>query len=286
VFVGRYAGLLPYYFPAVFALVSFLVVRRRPAWQWFVFATAVAQILLMILIWPYTWNGDGGSVGSRYFMSSYGTFLYLLPAISRPWIALVPWIVGGLFTMPLVLNPFVTSFRPSTYADAGPVRMLPVELTLVYGWPINTDRPRVAVWFGDNKGQGDPGFQIYFFDLNAYPPDTEDKSFWVRGESRAEFLIKTVPDRPMKRLVLTLTAGHVGTDVTARLGRRSQTVTLKPGERQQIFFTLGDGFRYQGIWPVWTASVSSSAGFVPIFHDEPADPRFLGVHVKPTLVEK
>jgi hypothetical protein len=284
VFVGRYAGLLPYYFPAVFWLVSFLVVRRKPAWQWFVFAAAVGQILLLVLAFPYTWNGDGGSVGNRYFMSSYGTFLYLLPAISRVWIALVPWVVGALFTMPLVLNPFVTSFRPSEYADSGPVRMLPVELTLVYGWPINTDRPRVGVWFGDNEGQGDPGFQIYFFDRNAYDRDTTDKSFWVRGGRRAEFLIKT--DRPMKRLVMTLTAGPVATDVTASLGGKSQSVSLKPGDRQQVFFTLGDGFLYQGIWPVWTASVSSSAGFVPIFYGEPTDSRYLGVNVKPTLVEK
>jgi hypothetical protein len=36
---------------------------------------------------------------------------------------------------------------------------------------------------------------------------------------------------------------------------------------------------------VWTASISSSAGFVPLFTAGTDDIRFLGVHVKPMLVE-
>ena len=66
------------------------------------------------------------------------------------------------------------------------------------------------MWFGDNPGQNDPGFQIYFLDDNAYGREA-DKSFWVKGESRAEFLIKYAPatrrrvgGKPLKQLVLTL----------------------------------------------------------------------------------
>jgi hypothetical protein len=36
---------------------------------------------------------------------------------------------------------------------------------------------------------------------------------------------------------------------------------------------------------VWTASISASSGFVPIFHGESTDARYLGVRVKPVLVE-
>ena len=75
VFVGRYAGLVAYYFPAVFALVAFLSSpRRRPAWQWLVLAGGILQILFFIINLPYTWNGGGGSVGNRYFMGAYGIF--------------------------------------------------------------------------------------------------------------------------------------------------------------------------------------------------------------------
>ncbi|HXW03704.1 MAG TPA: hypothetical protein VD833_00615 [Vicinamibacterales bacterium] len=282
--VGRYAGILPYFFPAVFALGALVVMRRQlRSWHYAVLAAAAAQLLFFIVITPYTWLGGGGSVGNRYFMGAYGIFLFLLPPVSRVPVALVPWLVGALFTAPIVLNPFYSSFYPGSYAKQGPLRLLPVELTLVYDWPINTDHGRVRVWFGDNAGQNDPGFQIYFFDDNAYPREA-DKSFWVKGGSRAEFLIKT--DRPMKRLVFTLTAGAVATDVRVTVDGRTQQIRLQPGGVQRMFFALDEGFVYQGTWPVWVASVSSSDGFVPIFVERGStDTRYLGVNVKPMLVE-
>ena len=90
----------------------------------------------------------------------------------------------------------------------------------------------------------------------------------------------------MKRLLLNFTAGPQPVDVVATLGGRSQRLSLSRGESQQIQFSLGPGFPYQGIWPVWTASISASSGFVPIFYDgDSKDNRFLGVRVKPVLVE-
>jgi hypothetical protein len=281
-FTGRYAGLIPYYFPAVFALVAFTASRqRRPPWQYFALLGALGQIAITIVFVPYTWNGGGGSVGNRYFMGAYGAFLFLMPPVTRLPIAFVPWVVGALFTAPLVLNPFVTSFKPGDHAKSGPFRWLPVELTLVYDWPINNQPDRVRIWFGDNPKGSSPGFQIYFFDDHAFVEG--DGTFWVRGESRSEFLIKTV--RPMKRLVLSLSAGPEPVRIAASLSGRSQDVTLAPGESQQIAFALDEGFPYQGKWPVWTASISSSSGFVPIFHGAANDARYLGVRVKPVLVE-
>jgi hypothetical protein len=280
-FVGRYSGLVAYFFPAVFALAAFLLAkRRRPFWQYLVLAAGIGQILLFVISLPYTWFGGGGSVGNRYFMGAYGVFLFLMPPISRVWMALVPWAVGGLFMGKLVLNPFVASVRPGEYADAGPLRVLPVELSNVNDLPINTDHARVRVWFGDNPGVGDPGFQIYFLDKNGYGPEG-DKSFWVKGTSRAEFLVKG--DKAFRRLVMILSAGPVPTRVTARVAGRSQSLALGAGESQQVYFSLGDGYPYQGRW-VWTASVSSSDGFVPLFYEPSEDARYLGVRVKPMVV--
>ena len=280
-FVGRYSGLLAYFFPAVFALASFLVRPRRPGWQYLVLAAGVTQIVFFVITLPYTWFGGGGSVGNRYFMGAYGVFLFMLPSIQATWLALVPWAVGAFFTAQLVLNPFVASFRPGEYAKHGPLRWLPVELTNVNDLPINTDPSRVRVWFGDNPGQGDPGFQIYFLDDNAYGREA-DKSFWVRGRSRAEFLVKT--DRPIRRAVVTFTAGPLETDVSVSLGGRSQSLHLAPGESQQVTLALGPAFPYQKRF-VWVGSVSSSSGFSPIFHEPSStDSRYLGVRVKPVLV--
>ena len=282
-FVGRFSGLFQYFFPAVFALALFLAtIRRRPAWQHLVIAAGLAQMFVFVVGTPYTWNGGGGSVGNRYFMSAYGLYLFVLPVTTRLWVAVLPWIVGSIFVAPLVLNPFYASFYPGSYAKHGPLRLFPVELTLVYDWPINTDESRVRKWFGDHEGRGDPGFQIYFFDDNAYLPEG-DKTFWVKGASRSEFLIKT--DRPMKQAIITVTAGQVATEVDVNVAGRSQHLSLRGGEQQRLVFTLPPGFMYQATWPVWTASVASSQGFVPIFYEaETTDTRFLGVRVDPVLV--
>jgi len=289
-FVGRYSGLVAYFFPAVFALALFLAgARRRPLWQWLVLGSAVAQILLFVITLPYTWFGGGGSVGNRYFMGFYGVFLFLLPPVTAVSAAIVPWIVGGLFMAKLVLNPFTTSFYPGTYAESGPLRMFPVELSNTNDLPINTDRSTRIVWFGDAPGQqegADPGFQIYFLDRHGFVEG--DKAFWVKGESRAEFLVKT--DRRMKQYVLTLTAGAVPTTVRATFDGREQEVDIPAGGSRRIVFAMGEGFPYMKTDDglprfVWTASISSSAGFVPLFTEGSTDTRFLGVRVRPMLVE-
>ena len=53
--------------------------------------------------------------------------------------------------------------------------------------------------------------------------------------------------------------------MTASVDGRSQQVA-RAASAQQVFFTLARGFPYQAPRLVWTASVSSSTGFVPIFH--------------------
>jgi hypothetical protein len=289
-FVGRYSGLIAYFAAAVFALVAFLAApHRRPLWQWLVLGSAAAQILLYVVSLPHTWFGGGGSVGNRYFMGIYGIFLFLLPPVSSVALSFVPWIVGGIFVGKLIINPFASSMAPGTYADSGPLRWLPVELTNVNDLPINTDSSRVRVWFGDDpgtEGTKNPGFQIYFLDMNWFRE--ADKSFWVKGESRAEFLIKT--DRPMKRLVLTLSAGPHPVTVKARVGGREQELPVPAEDSRDISFALDRGFPYVGTddrlprW-VWVVSVSSDTGFVPIFYGGSSDARFLGVRVKPLLVE-
>jgi hypothetical protein len=305
-FVGRYSGLVAYFAPAVFAMVAFLVgARRRPLWQWLVFGSAVAQILLFVISLPYTWFGGGGSVGNRYFMGAYGIFLFLIPPIASLGVSIIPWIVGALFVGKLVINPFVSSFRPGSYADAGPLRMLPVEISNINDLPINTDRTARVVWFGANPGHPpgikDPGFQIYFVDRNAFSEageGVEEKIFWVKGESRADFLIKTVPViqtdgtiRPARRLTLTFSAGPHPVTVKARVGGRDEEILVPAEDARQITFALDEPFIYMDKEDnkprfVWSASISASSGFVPSFHSPGSgDHRFLGIRVKPLLVE-
>ena len=275
VVVGRYSGLLPYFFPGLFAIVAFLLARgKRAPWQWLILGAAAAEVLLLLLWVPYTFNGGGGSIGNRYFMSTYGALLFLLPPIASAAWAIVPWAVGALFSAQVTFNPFFSSFYPAEPAKQGPLRWLPVELTLVNDLPINTQPNRARIWFGEARR-----FQIYFLDDNAYA--REDLTFWVKGRSTAEFLVKTV--EPASALDLDLASGEVATSVTVSRGWRSQRVELAPNATARVSVPLDDGFPYMGT-RVWRVSIRSSAGFVPLFiSGASADNRFLGVRVKPEL---
>ena len=87
--------------------------------------------------------------------------------------------------------------------------------------------------------------------------------------------------------IFTVAAGAVPTDVTVAVGWHRQSLHLEAGQTEQVTFAMPPGFPYEkeihgGL--LWTASVSSSGGFTPIFYD-PAltDVRYLGVRVKPML---
>lgn len=283
--VGRHSGLLPYYVPVLFAAALMLVGWRRvPAWQWFVLASLAVQILLFVVTLPYTFFGGGGSVGNRYFMGVYGSCAVLLPAIVSTRLLAVPWLVGGLFVGKLILTPFQTSIRPGDHAMSGPFRWLPVELTNVNDLPINTDPTRIRLWYGDT-GLGDPGFQIYYLDDNSYLQEADRKTFWIRGESRAQILIKTVNRE--ERLRVTFTAGPVATRAGIRVDGRETTVDLAPGQTSTLTVPLGRGVPYKldRVMPAynWVVELSSSTGFVPAVTEGSPDRRFLGVRVLPML---
>jgi hypothetical protein len=276
-FIGRYSGAAVYFFPAVFAMVAFLAAwRGRLAWQWLVLLVGLAEIVLVLVWIPYNYFGGAGVVGNRYFMNTYGVFLFLLPPIGSLALALVPWAIGGLLTAQVLLNPFAASFYPADYAKQGVARLLPVELTLVNDLPVNTNPGRVRVLFGSRER-----FQIYFLDDNAF--DREGDSFWVKGESTAEFLVKAAT--PLSLLTLTLGGVPVPDGLIVRGPNGfKEVVPLKPGESRTLTMPLGPGFPYQGT-RVWRASITVHHGFVPFIADPSArDSRYLGVMVTPDVV--
>jgi hypothetical protein len=278
--VGRFAGLAGYFFPGLFAMLALLAApRRRPGWQWLVLGAALVQGLIFIIGTPYTWSGGG--VGNRYFISGYGVMVFLLPPIESLSMAFAPWILGGLFMAPLVLNPFTASFESDENAKSGPLRIFPVELTLLNDLPVFTpDRGRL--WFGA-FGPELPGFLVTFLDDNVYGRE-EDRSFWTRGDSRAELVLKV--DTPMRRAVFELAAGPVPVSVTIKIGGRRQTLDLAAAQTQRVVFPLPPGLPYEKEVPqeLWTLTITTRGGFTPIFFDPNAsDPRYLGVRVKPML---
>ncbi len=284
--VGRYAGLLPYFFPALLGAAALLIGwRQSELWQWLVLGGALLQGMVFVVSQPYTYFGGPGTIGNRYFMGGYALCVFLFPPLESLAAALLPWVVGAIFVGKIVLHPFASSIRPADPAKSGPLRIFPVELTNVNDLPIDTESHRVRVWYGDT-GVGDPGFQIYHLDDNAYLPEADHKTFWVRGRSRAEMLIKT--DRPYGHAVIRVTAGRVDETVVVSIDGRSQTAHLGAGASTDLRITLGPGFPYKKDRDVparvWTLSISTSDGFTPPLVGTVLDTRFLGVLVKPVIL--
>ncbi len=123
-FVGRYAGIVPYFFPAAFAILAFLrAPRRRPVWQWLVLVRRPGAAALLRASARRT---PGSAAAARSATATSWVRTARSCSCCRRsrsvGMAVVPWIVGGLFVAPLVLNPFVTSFYPGSYAAHGPLR--------------------------------------------------------------------------------------------------------------------------------------------------------------------
>ena len=183
-----------YFFPGVVALLLFLLSREKHLWQWLAFATIVGVVLMHVFVWPFTWNGGGGPVGSRYFLPFYALFLVLIPATAGAGSAFFAFVVGALFTAQLLLNPFYVSLHPDAHSKSGALRLLPTELTLLHDLPVAQDRDRMRRRIGPPAASGSHAL-AYFLDDNAFnpeetPPQSNDWWFWVRGKSKAEIVLR------------------------------------------------------------------------------------------------
>jgi hypothetical protein len=285
--LGRFSGLVPYFFPGVVSLLLFLVTPRRQAWQWLIVATLVVAVVTLLLLTPFTYSGGGGPVGNRYFLSFYPLFLFLTPAVGGFGGTLVALAVGALFTAKIVANPFYSSFNPGEHAKAGPLRWLPIELTLLNDLPVAAHAERSKRPLG-----GAPPVLAYFPDDNAYAP--EGDSFWVKGKQKTEVILRAPVEAAGNRLFVTKAITSLGIEiqnggrpdrVTVSTGRESRTLVMQPAEVVRLTLAVEDGVPYhrqeQPTSFVYVVSITTTSGFVPFLEAPGAsDSRFLGARIR------
>ncbi|HSL21829.1 MAG TPA: hypothetical protein VK886_09845 [Vicinamibacterales bacterium] len=287
---GRHSGLLPYFFPGVVAFALFAVRRRaRFAWQWLLVGAMVVEVFALLFITPYTWAGGGGPIGNRYFLSFYPLFLFLMPPVSSLGPALAALVVGAAFTAKIVFDPFWSSYNYANHAKAGPLRVLPIELTMLNDLPVaaNPDRSRRRL-----RG----GVLAYFPDDNAYTP--EGDMFWVRGKRRADVILRApleaAPDgrwmtREIERLQIDVRNAIRRNVVTIDTGAGREVLEMAPGESRTITLPMPRGVPYRPYETptsfVYVVTFRTTAGFVPFLETPPSsDARFLGAAVTVTPV--
>jgi hypothetical protein len=296
---GRHAGFAIYFFPGMMAVLLFLAAKRdRAMWQWLTLAAGAGTALVLLLYMPYTWSGGGGPVGNRYFLGTYGVFLFLVPPMQTATAGLFALGVSSLFVAPIVTNPFFAVRNPAEHSKDGVFRWLPTELTMVNDLPVNVTPSRRRQPLG-----GDPPLFAYFIDDNAYA--REGDAFWVKGESTTDVLLRAPIElearvagvRPpqslhIQKLTVILETGPRPNRVTLDTGGDERVIDMAPGSQQSVELEMAHGvpYKYHPDFPtnyVYMLSISSSTGFVPKFENGADDSRFLGVMVRvvPTYAE-
>lgn len=290
---GRHTGFAIYLLPGMMAVLLFIAATRdRAMWQWLTLAACMITAGVLLIYMPYTWSGGGGPVGNRYFLGTYGVFLFLVPPLRSAFWGLVTTGLSALFVAPLITGPFYATRNPADHAMTGLFRWLPTELTMVNDLPINVCCPsRVRQPLG-----GTPPVTAYFLDDNVF--NREGDAFWVRGESQADILLRAriqleaeVAGVEMSRslriekLTAILETGPKPNRVVISTGGDRRIVDMAASSQQTIELAMPHGmpYKYHPDFPtnyVYAVSISSSSGFVPMFETGANDSRFLGVMVR------
>jgi hypothetical protein len=268
---GRDAGLVPFYFPGVMIAVLWLLRLRQSSWlQWTIAATCAGSIAVLLIYFPFTWNGAGGPPGNRYFLAVYPTMLFLLPTGVSLVSAVTTLVVGVAFTGAMVVRPFAASSETWLNVARAPLRWLPIELTIVDDLPVrlNPKRGRIILVH-------DPTVFAYLMDPNTY--DAEGQGYWVRGGASTDIVFRT--EQPLTRLELDITT-RVANTVTFDFGGRSGRIDLPERGFSKVRIAVGPTMDVHRSFP-YVLRLSTTAGFVPADTDSGStDTRYLGVFVR------
>ena len=156
--------------------------------------------------------------------------------------------------------------------------------------PVNVSPSRSRQPLG-----GTPPVSAYFLDDNAY--NRENDAFWVRGESRADLMLRAPvvteqtpngeTNRPLRiaRLELQLETGPRPNRVVISSDAETRSVDLLPSTQQTVVLQMPRGVPYRPDprFPtnfVYNLSIESASGFIPLFETGSRDNRFLGVFVR------
>jgi hypothetical protein len=235
--VGRYAGMLPYYAPALLALVFFFLLGPREKEGWFAIAALLLFYIVSIKIipGPSNWYGGGGTVGNRYFTSVLPLAMLFLPKGREFLVTVLGTAVSALFLFPAWLQPVEYSLTPSRLASPseGPLAYLPAERAMLNDLSFCTDAWRKKQPYDDVEG--DPpihrpgsrhGYWLYFPDDGSFGretipgmflPDGEPmEGFRVKRGSRTEVLLRA--NEPVDWIDVTLIGMRAGDDIEISAG--------------------------------------------------------------------
>ena len=225
--IGRHTGMLVYTPFAGLAVVFFLLRGRRSRERWVLLAAVTAVALFFLVSIAWNWQGGGGFVGNRYFISLIPAFLFLVTEIRPRWLILPGYVIAGLFLAPLLFTPFgATVPEPTLQAHVrnGPFRFLPFELSLknVPGY----ERAQL----GDLRIVGRK---------EVFRPMGDQ--MWVGGANRVELYF--IGSRPLGKSTFQVANFAPGNRVEIQMGDAREVMDFGGEETRRIQLNPGEPFR-------------------------------------------
>jgi hypothetical protein len=248
--IGRFGGVLAYFFPALATLALFLWRGPRDRASWLALLSIVASWLAYIWVIPDNWYGGGGTVGNRYFLALLPAFLFLVPKPRGVLVGIAAVVAAGVFLAPMLWEPVRHSLRPGIHALRPAFRALPAELTMLNDLSVFTEpwrKKRPFGFTGDASRHADAdAYFLYFMDGGTWGREEWGgrPGFWLRGGASTEVVVRAFDLAPVERVVLRIRGGPRGDQVSARRGFDSARVSVGPGEKRELVLEAGRGVRY------------------------------------------
>lgn len=175
---GRHGGFFIYMPFAVVSILFFLVNRGRSAFKWLILGSAALTAILFITLVRGYWLGGGGSVGNRYFLAVYPTFLFLVGRIRPAWLVACGFGAAAFLLGPILMNPMTATSQ--AHLRNQPFPLLPFEWSLVKSLGSYHTLNRAGVSFHGRRDE-----------MGA-----RNEEIWVPGARRVEIsMITADPQR-------------------------------------------------------------------------------------------
>ncbi len=265
VLAGRYAGLLPYFPFALFAVGLYLA-GPKDRFRHLLLGALAVYVLGMLLVHPHDFAGGPGFLGSRHLAVLYPAFLFLPGRIAARRSLTLPFAAAGLWTAAAVAGS-LARLAPESPA----FQRLPLELTLLPGDRLpgfSTQTWEKAVWVMPRRS---------FFAEERHP-----HGVWVRGASRSEVIV--VSPAPLSRLTFTVYSLAADNELILASNRDRLRVRFDTeGKRNgtPVELAVAPVARNLGFFPrdfFYRLTLETTGGLVPGRRDAKSrDPRYLGV---------
>ncbi|HPQ40904.1 MAG TPA: hypothetical protein PLV45_11075, partial [bacterium] len=244
--IGRFSGLLWYFFPGVMA-VTLALIHHRNRRVSALLTTIGFLILIQIVMIPANYHGGGGALGNRLFVSLYPVLIMSLPGIPRMRILVPATLLAALFSGPFLVTPWKSSYQPGNFTRSGFYRFLPVEWTLTGAFPIFDPG-----WYRAEL----PGLNGHAYFLDRYTTGKIDDGFSIFEGGRSRFILEL--DAPVPTLDLIVSSTDYPMEGTVKARSHPVNFSVSPEHSISLHLPLGPGHIRRDIFGItrWIYPVS------------------------------